>query len=174
MASTGGFTLPGEAGHEELTLRLAQRWGADVIRDSDGTALSEEILGAGYGIYSTICLIREDREWAEAHPEALQQNFLMSEPVLATGSDVVVPLLKGYSTDQFRVNANDGVEFWQVFDRTTGGEVPRSQWNARGDHVSITGATASHSYTVNFLAIRLWEEISMYNHVTNGWGTSRV
>ena len=28
---TGGFTLPGEAGYEDLTLRLARLWGADVI-----------------------------------------------------------------------------------------------------------------------------------------------
>lgn len=34
---TGSFTLPGEAGYEDLTLRLAQKWGADTIRDSDGT-----------------------------------------------------------------------------------------------------------------------------------------
>ncbi|MBM6718008.1 hypothetical protein H6B15_15250, partial [Gemmiger formicilis] len=32
--TTGGFTLPGEAGCEALTLELAKRWGADVIRDS--------------------------------------------------------------------------------------------------------------------------------------------
>ena len=35
----GGFTLPGEAGYEKLTLQLAEKWGADVIRDSDGTQL---------------------------------------------------------------------------------------------------------------------------------------
>ncbi len=39
----GGFTLPGEAGYEQLTLDLAKKWGADVIRDSDGTVLSDEI-----------------------------------------------------------------------------------------------------------------------------------
>ena len=32
----GGFTLPGEAGYEDLTLKMAEKWGADVIRDSDG------------------------------------------------------------------------------------------------------------------------------------------
>lgn len=47
----GGFTLPGEAGYEGLTLRLAEKWGADVIRDSDGTKLSPEIAQAGYRIY---------------------------------------------------------------------------------------------------------------------------
>ena len=38
----GDFTLPGEAGYEQLTLELAKKWGADVIRDSDGTKLSDE------------------------------------------------------------------------------------------------------------------------------------
>ena len=49
----GGFTLPGESGYEKLTLEMAEKWGADVIRDSDGTELSPEIINAGYGIYST-------------------------------------------------------------------------------------------------------------------------
>ena len=58
----GSFTLPGEAGYEELTLELAEKWGADVIRDSDGTQLSEQILASDYDIYSTLCLIRADNE----------------------------------------------------------------------------------------------------------------
>ena len=37
VKSKGGFTMPGEAGYEKLTLELAEKWGADVIRDSDGT-----------------------------------------------------------------------------------------------------------------------------------------
>ena len=61
----GSFTLPGESGYEKLTLELAEKWGADVIRDSDGTVLSDEILDAGYGIYSTICMIRDHNAWAE-------------------------------------------------------------------------------------------------------------
>ena len=57
--TSGSFTLPGEAGCEELTLKLAEKWGADVIRDSDGTKLSDEIINAGYGIYSAIIGFRE-------------------------------------------------------------------------------------------------------------------
>ena len=60
----GRFTLPGESGYEKLTLELAERWGADVIRDSDGTELSDEIKTAGYDIYSTICVIRDHNAWA--------------------------------------------------------------------------------------------------------------
>ena len=80
--TSGGFTLPGESGQEKLTLELAKKWGADVIRDSDGTQLSDEILDAGYDIYSTICIIRDHNAWAKEHPECLQQSFLSTEPVI--------------------------------------------------------------------------------------------
>ena len=121
----GSFTLPGEAGYEELTLKLAERWGADVIRDSDGTELSEEITSAGYGIYSTICLIRDHNDWARAHRDQLQQTFLMTEPRTALGDELKIHLMEDFC--------------------------------------------AFHDYTVSFLAYRIWEEISMYNHVTNNW-----
>ena len=53
----GGFTLPGESGYEALTLKLAEKWGADVIRDSDGTQLSDEIVHAGYCLlYTSRCV----------------------------------------------------------------------------------------------------------------------
>ena len=92
----GSFTLPGEAGFESLTLKMAEKWGADVIRDSDGTKLSEDITKAGYGIYSTICVIRADNAWAKKNMDKLQQNFLMSEPVMAESDTVVISPLKGY------------------------------------------------------------------------------
>lgn len=173
LEKTGFFTLPGEAGYEDLTLDLAQRWGADVIRDSDGTVLSDEILSSGYDIYSTLCVIRADNEWAKANLDKLQQTYVMSYPVVAESDTVKVELLKGYFKEQFRVNGSDDPkEWWQVFDRTSGEEVPLSQWDFDADAgiVTIANATLWHEYTVNFLAYRIWEEISMYNHVTNDWG----
>lgn len=169
--AAGGFTLPTEVGYEELTLALADKWGADVIRDSNGTKLPPSILDSGLDIYSTLCLIREDNAWAKAHPDLLQQNFLMSEPATAATDVLSVDLLAGFSTDQFRVNDSDGLEFWQVFNRTTGAEVESSSWSLKpAGLVEIRNAEIGHVYTVNFLAVRLWEEISMYNHVTNDWG----
>ena len=171
--SHGDFTLPGEAGHEQLTLRLARKWGADTIRDSDGTQLSPEILQAGYAIYSTICLPRSVQPWARTHPDRLQQNFLMSFPVVAEKAATTVPLLAGYFTEQFAVNFKDSPKrWWQVFDRTSGREVAKSRWsvNARKGTVAIAGTVPGHQYTVNFLTFRIWEEISMYNHLTNDWG----
>ncbi len=169
----GDFTLPGEAGAEALTLRLAKKWGADTIRDSDGTQLSPEIVQSGHAIYSTICLVRSVQPWARVNRDKLQQNFLMSFPVVAEKSTTTVTLLKGFFTEQFAVNFSDAPkQWWQVFDRTTGQEVPKAKWtvNEKKGTVTIVGTEAGHSYTVNFLAFRLWEEISMYNHLTNDWG----
>lgn len=172
VEKTGSFTLPGEAGYEELTLKLAKKWGADVIRDSDGTVLSDEITKAGYGIYSTICIIRDHNEWAKKHMDKLQQSFLMSEPKLATGNTLEIKLLDGYFTEQFKINdSSASIKYWEVFDRTADKPVEAGGWtfNANDGTVLILQTVPFHTYTVNFLAYRIWEEISMYNHVTNSW-----
>ncbi len=173
MAKTkGGFTLPGEAGYEALTLKMAEKWGADVIRDSDGTELSEEIVQAGYGIYSTICIIREHNEWAKNHPGNLQQSFLMTAPVTANDEVVSVHLMEGFFDGQFVVNdSEESLRYWEVYDRTTEEKLPNGQWcfEKEAGNVVIQKAVPFHNYTVSFLAYRVWEEISMYNHVTNNW-----
>jgi beta-D-galactosyl-(1->4)-L-rhamnose phosphorylase len=120
MLNKGYFTIPGEAGYEELTLKLAEKWGADVVRDSDGTTLSDKILSSGLNVYSTLCLIRSDNAWAKQNTDKLQQNFLMSDPVIAQCNTVTIDLLKGYFREQFRINTNDDSKiWWQVFDRTS-------------------------------------------------------
>ena len=173
LYKSGNFTLPGEAGYEDLTLELARRWGADTLRDSDGTKLSDRILSAGYNIYSTVCLVREVNGWAKANMDKLQQNYLMSHPVVAGSDTVSIDLLKGYFREQFQVNTNDDPKaWWQVFDRTTGQEISTDRWDLDPSTgvVTIRGVEKWHKYTVNFLAYRIWEEISMYNHITNNWG----
>ncbi len=173
----GDFTLPGEAGYEAYTLEMAKKWGADVIRDCDGTKLSDEILSAGYDIYSTLCIIREDPQWAKANSDKVQQNFLMSEAVTADGPELTIEPLKGYFTDQFRLNLRDDPKkYWQVFDRTTGVEVPVERWSVDPDSgaVTVSDCTAYHRYTVNFLVYRIWEEISMYNQITNHLDKERL
>lgn len=168
----GGFTLPGEAGYEDLTLKMAEKWGADVIRDSDGTELSDEILDAGYGIYSTICIIRGHNEWAKKNRDKLQQTFLMTHPRTADGSCITIHLMEDFFDEQFAVNDSaEAMGYWQVYDRTTDTEVPDAKWiyDREMQTVEIRGITPFHSYTVSFLAYRIWEEISMYNHITNHW-----
>lgn len=171
----GGFTLPGEAGYEELTLKLAQKWGADVIRDSDGTELSEDIIHAGYGIYSTLCIIRDHNEWAEKNRDKLQQTFLCTEPVTAVDNkreQLTVDLMAGFFEEQFEINDSPAsMKYWQVYDRTSNVLVPDHDWvyNKGQGTVTIDHIIPWHRYTVSFLAFRIWEEISMYNHTTNHW-----
>ncbi|MBQ7371383.1 MAG: 1,3-beta-galactosyl-N-acetylhexosamine phosphorylase [Blautia sp.] len=177
----GGFTLPGESGYEELTLKLAEKWGADVIRDSDGTQLSDEIIQAGYDIYSTICIIRDHNAWAKENPDKLQQTFLCTEPVVAVEKDgkgeLSVSLMKDFFEEQFAVNDSDAaMKYWQVYDRTNNELIPPEYWryDRQTQTVTISGVQPWHKYTVSFLAYRIWEEISMYNHTTNHWNKEHL
>lgn len=168
----GGFTLPGESGYEQLTLKMAEKWGADVIRDSDGTVLSDEIVHAGYGIYSTICMIRDHNEWAALNPDKLQQTFLCTPPAVAEGETLVIGLMDSFFQEQFSINDSPkAFQYWEVYDRTVNRLLERFEWqyHKQTGSVTIQGATPFHKYTVSFLAYRIWEEISMYNHTTNHW-----
>lgn len=168
----GGFTLPGESGYEQLTLKMAQKWGADVIRDSDGTVLSDEIVHAGYGIYSTICIIRDHNEWARQNQDKLQQTFLCTPPVVAECEEVTISLMESFFEEQFRINDSaEAFKYWEVYDRTSNTLVDGGKWSydAEKGTVTVKGITPFHKYTVSFLAYRIWEEISMYNHTTNNW-----
>ena len=97
----GSFTLPGESGYETLTLQLAEKWGADVIRDSDGTQLSDEIINAGYGIYSTVCIIRDHNEWAAKNLDKLQQCFLITNSKVALQDYLSIYIMEDFFADQF-------------------------------------------------------------------------
>lgn len=164
--------MPGEAGYEKLTLDLAEKWGADAIRDSDGTSLSGKILEAGYEIYSTICIIRGHNEWAKKNMDKLQQVFLMTEPKVAAEDELEIHLMGDFFEEQFAVNAGmDARKYWQVFDRTANKKLQENEWeyNEESGSVRIGKTKRWHKYTVTFLAYRIWEEISMYNHITNHW-----
>lgn len=168
----GSFTLPGEAGYEDLTIRLAEKWGADVVRDSDGTKLSDEIINEGYDIYSTICPIREHNRWLQKHSDMQQQTFLITTPKLAKETKMEIVLMEDFFEEQFQVNSSeDSLKYWQVYDRTTGIELDRSKWEYHKGKgvIYLHDIQRWHRYTVSFLAYRTWEEISMYNHLTNGW-----
>ncbi|MBP3279092.1 MAG: 1,3-beta-galactosyl-N-acetylhexosamine phosphorylase, partial [Butyrivibrio sp.] len=163
--------------YEKLTLELADKWGADVIRDSDGTVLSDEIVNSDYNIYSTICIIRDHNEWARKNTDKLQQTFLMTQPKVARDSFLTFHLMDDFFDQQFAVNDSaDSMKYWQVFDRTTGKEVKSSFWTyeKEAQNVIISSAIPFHRYTVSFLAYRIWEEISMYNHTTNNWNKEHL
>lgn len=178
---TDSFTMPGETGCEEYVLELAEKWGADMIRDCNGTKLSPKMLQAaeerGLAIYFTICLIRGHNDFLREHPDMTQQCFLSTEPMIMTGGPLVFNLLEDYFSRQFKVNeSRESLAYWQVYDRTADRPIPRDCWAyADGavtiDHERVSGEYDGmwHSFTVSFLAFRVWEEIEMYNYLTNGW-----
>lgn len=168
----GGFTLPGEAGYEDLTLSLAEKWGADVIRDSDGTQLSDQLMAAGFAVYATICPIRGHNSWLKQHPNCLQHTFLSTAPVFSAATQLSIPLLEDFSEEQFSVDdSNASQKYWQVWDRTVNQLVPHENWHYHpvNQRIIVDSAIPYHQYTASFFAYRIWEEISMYNHLTNGW-----
>ena len=127
---------------------------------------------AGYGIYSTICIIRDHNEWARQNQDKLQQCFLMTAPRTAAEGPLSIRLMDGFFEEQFRVNDGENARsYWQVYDRTTDEELASEGWSydAENGCVTIASPVPFHTYTVSFMAYRIWEEISMYNHTTNNW-----
>ena len=93
-------------------------------------SLSDEILEAGYGIYSTICIIRDHNEWARQNQDKLQQCFLMTAPRTAAEGPLSIRLMDGFFEEQFRVNDGENARsYWQVYDRTTDEELASEGWS---------------------------------------------
>ena len=176
-ASKGRVTLPAETGAKDTVVELFDRWGADYIRDSDGTLLSQELIELGHKVYSTVCIVRSDQEYPRQNPGALHQKFLMSEPMTAESSSVKLDPMATYYADKYRLDTDhDYTRWWQVIDRTTGNVIPAEQWslNEETGKVLVEGIEPWHSYTINFLVYQTWDTTSMYNHIQNSWTTPPV
>jgi len=168
----GRVTLPIEKGMEKEVLELASKWGVDAVRDSDGTELSDEILKMDFEVYSTLCLIREDNEWAKANRDCLQQIYLMTDYYTAEYDVLEIPLMQRYYREQFEIDTfHDPKDWWEVIDRTSEEVVDPAFWSFEQEKgtVVIRSVKKWHRYTVSFLAYQIWEPISMYNHKTNNW-----
>ncbi|MFA5688264.1 MAG: 1,3-beta-galactosyl-N-acetylhexosamine phosphorylase [Kiritimatiellales bacterium] len=168
----GRVTLPAEAGYEKETAELMRRWGADAVRNSDGTELSAGINALGATVYSTLCLIRADQDYAYAHRQFVHHRVLMSDPRTAGNSPLTIELLAGFFARQFEIDWDDDPQnWWEVIDRTTGDLVAPENWSAdkNSGTVIIQAPAPGHVYTVNFFVRQIWEPTSMYNHLTNGW-----
>lgn len=173
MTTTGRFTLPSEENFAEKTRELAELWGADAIRNSDGTHLDDAVLALGKKVYSAYFPTRAHNEWITLHMDETPQVYLLTERVLAEGADVDIPLMAGFYEEQLRPNRDaDPHRYWEVVDRTTGQVVDPARWtyDPDADVVHVAGATPMHEYTASFLAYIIWDPVEMYNHLTNDWG----
>ncbi len=169
---TGRVTIPTDVDVVDETLTLLKRWGADAIRDCDGTDYPRELRDVGAKVYSTYYTTRKDNVWAKANPDEIQQMYIMTPFYTAVKSELYIHLMDHLYPDMLAVNSRDDIRrWWEVIDRTTGEVVPCGNWSydeESGD-VCIFKAEEFHDYTVSFLAYIMWDPVHMYNAVTNGW-----
>lgn len=160
---------------DEQIRELIERLGADAVRNSDGTELPELVHELATKVYATYFVGRGDQQWALAHPEQRTRAYLMSERTLALTDGVLeVPLMTAWFADQVTPDLDcDVTRWWQVIDRSTGETVQPSDWAVTGQGtettVVISNALRGHIYTVNFLAVQVWDPTQMYNYLTNNW-----
>ena len=174
MAKTKGrVTLPSEGNFLNETREIMERWGADALRDSDGTKLPEEIKALDATIYTTYFVARGHNNFAKEHMEECQQLYLMSRRVTALDERAEIPFMEGYFYQQVEPDyLHDVKEWWEVIDRTTGEVVSPQLWTVdpKRNILVIDRAKPFHEYTVSFLVYAVWDPTQMYNHITNNWG----
>lgn len=171
MKNYGRLTLPTDLDVIDETIALKESLGADAIRDCDGTQMPQELLDLDAKVYATYYTTRKDNDWALAHPEEIQQEYLMTDRYTARNSTLTITLMKGFHTEQLKPNfIDDPKQWWEVIDRTTGEIVPVDQWEYDEDKGTVTIQTIPyHVYTVSFLAFLIWDPVHMYNFITNDW-----
>lgn len=169
--SKGLVTIPTDLDVVPETLELMKRWGADAIRDCDGTDFPEALKDTDAEIYSTYYTTRKDNEWAKANPEEIQQMYLMTPFYTADSESLSIEIMKGLYPDMLSPNTRDDIKrWWEVVDRTTGKVVPTDEWDYNEEEGKVTiKAVPFHEYTVSFLAYIMWDPVHMYNAVTNDW-----
>lgn len=169
---SGRVTIPTDVDVIHETLEILKRWGADAVRDCDGTDYPEELRNVDAKVYSTYYTTRKDNAWAKANPDEIQQMYIMTPFYTAVESELRIHLMNHLYPDMLAVNSRDDIRrWWEVIDRTTGEVVPCENWSydeESGD-VCILPAKEFHDYTVSFLAYIMWDPVHMYNAVTNDW-----
>ncbi|MBQ7800410.1 MAG: 1,3-beta-galactosyl-N-acetylhexosamine phosphorylase [Oscillospiraceae bacterium] len=168
----GRVTIPTDTDIVPETIEIMKRWGADAVRDCDGTDFPNELREVDAKVYSTYYTTRKDNAWAKANPDEVQQCYIMTAFYTATEDTLSIPLMKGISRELLEANTRDDIKrWWEVMDRTTGEVVSTDNWSYDEESgcVVISNAVPFHEYTVSFLAYLIWDPVHMYNAITNDW-----
>lgn len=170
---TGRVTVPTDVDMIQETKNIANRWGADALRDCDGTNMPDELKKMPVKIYSTYYTTRKDNKWAQANPDEIQQVYLMTEFYTAfSKGELRIPLMKHLYKEQLKPNTiHDIKRWWEVVDRTTGEPLAPDAWeyDENTEEVILLSVKQYHDYTVSFLAYIIWDPVHMYNFITNDW-----
>ena len=172
LKKTGSVTIPTDLDVVPQTLEILKKWGADAIRDCDGTDFPEELRNQNAKIYATYYTTRKDNAWARANPDEIQQCYIMTGFHTAEDGPLSICLMQGISPELLQVNTRDDWKrWWEVVDRTTGEPLEPERWDYDEESgcVVIPKPESYHQYTVAFLAYIIWDPVHMYNAVTNNW-----
>lgn len=172
----GQVTIPTDENFVEESLKIAKRWGADAVRDCDGTKLPERASEIAGKVYNTYFVIRGDSDWAKKNPDEWQHVLFMTKFKTARGKTLAVNVMEGLSREQLALDCSENsIKYWEVIDRTSGELLEKRQWdlNEEAGQVIIREAIPYHDYTVTFLAFILWDPVHMYNYMTNGWNVEK-
>ena len=165
----GRVTIPTDVDIIEETKKIMKLWGADAVRDCDGTDMPKEIEELDAKIYATYYTTRKDNEWAKKNPDEVQQMYVMTDFHMADDSVLRINLMEGLHNDLLKVNDHDDIKrWWEVMDRTLGRSLGSKEWHYEDGEVVIK-SKKYHEYTVSFLAYIIWDPVHMYNAITNGW-----
>lgn len=96
VKETGRLTIPSDQDFLAETQQLIAQWGADAIRDSDGTKLDTALKQLSVKLYSTYFVARGYNDFVEKHPETIQELYLLSDRVAATEPEVTIPFMAHY------------------------------------------------------------------------------
>ena len=129
IENRGRVTIPTDVDVVPETLELLARFGADAIRDCDGTDYPEALKAVDAKVYSTYYTTRKDNAWAKANPDEVQQCYIMTGFYMAKEEPLKIPLMKGISNELLMVNTRDDRKrWWEVMDRSLGTPVSVEEW----------------------------------------------
>ena len=105
----GRVTIPTDVDVVPETMELVRRWGADAIRDCDGTDFPQELKSVDAKVYSTYYTTRKDNAWAKANPDEVQQCYIMTGFHTASGGPLAISLMQGISRELMEPNTRDDI-----------------------------------------------------------------
>ena len=106
----GRVTIPTDLDVVPETLQILEKWGADAIRDCDGTEFPAQLQDTGAKIYSTYYTTRKDNAWAKANPDEVQQCYISTGFKTSSGGELRIELMQGISRELMQVNTRDDIK----------------------------------------------------------------
>ncbi len=102
----GRVTIPTDLDVVPQTLEMIEEWGADAIRDCDGTEFPQKLKDTGAKIYATYYTTRKDNAWAKStsgrNPADVYYDIFPHSGCRYTGDSSDGSPLSGYAGSEYK------------------------------------------------------------------------